>query len=99
MLDGGSLAYPGSGDFLYAFKGNNTTDFWRYSITNNTWITLTSTPQKVWFGGSLSSQGGDSIYALRGGNTVGFWRFILPSFVSHWKFDETSGTTASDSTD
>ncbi len=34
---GASLVYPGTGDYIYATRGNNTLLFWRYSISGNTW--------------------------------------------------------------
>jgi hypothetical protein len=37
VSNGGSLAYPGSGDYLYAVRGAGTASFWRYSISGNTW--------------------------------------------------------------
>ncbi|MEK6901623.1 MAG: CARDB domain-containing protein, partial [Nanoarchaeota archaeon] len=78
---GGSLAYPGSGNFLYALKGGNTTSFWRYSISDNSWQSLATTPTAVDRGGSLISTGGDFLYALRGNSTNDFWRYSISSNV------------------
>ena len=33
----GALAYPGSGDYLYAVRGSSTATAWRYSISGNSW--------------------------------------------------------------
>ncbi|MBP7740572.1 hypothetical protein KA089_00120 [Candidatus Woesebacteria bacterium] len=35
--NGAALTYPGSGDYIYATRGNATTGFWRYSISGNSW--------------------------------------------------------------
>ena len=41
---GGSLSYPGFGDYLYATRGNGGSEFYRYSIRNNVWTTLAELP-------------------------------------------------------
>ena len=73
--NGGSLAWTG-GDYIYAFRGGGTTDFWRYSISGNSWATMASWPS-VSSGGSLAWDGGDNIFALCGGGTTGFWRYSI----------------------
>jgi len=54
--DGGSLLYPGYGDYIYALKGGDDgaggggspgDDFWRYSISNDSWEILPSIPAGV----------------------------------------------------
>jgi fimbrial isopeptide formation D2 family protein len=54
--DGGSMVYPGSGDYIYVIKGGDDTGsgggspgyaFWRYKISNNTWETLDNLPVGV----------------------------------------------------
>lgn len=71
---GASIVYPGSGDYLYVLKGNNTTEFYRYSISGNSWTTLAVTPGTVRMGGSMTMIGTD-IYAFRGNNTADFYRY------------------------
>jgi hypothetical protein len=73
---GGALtAY---GDFVYAFKGGNTNEFWAYNTIDDTWIQQTSidisTGKKIKTGGALVAAG-DYIYALKGGNTKEFWMY------------------------
>src|SRR3989338_9661638 len=75
---GGSLVYPGSGDTIYAFRGNNTTTFWAYSIANNTWETKAAAPAPVYDGGALAYPGsGDTIYAFGGNLTTTFWAYSI----------------------
>jgi predicted CXXCH cytochrome family protein len=79
---GGSLYYPGFGDFIYALRGAGTNALWRYSISTNTWVLLTTplppaAPAAVGAGGSLAWAGGDYLYAFRGGGTSDFWRYQL----------------------
>ena len=72
---GGALAYAG-GDDIYATRGANSTNFWGYSISGNSWSSLTGTSANVGAGGALTPDGGDTIYALRG-NSTGFWRYSI----------------------
>lgn len=69
---GGALNYPGSGDYIFALIGGNTTQSWRYSISGNSWTQLTAIPGGVQTGGSLTNIGAD-LYAFRGGDTADFW--------------------------
>jgi hypothetical protein len=53
--DGGSLAYPGFGDYIYALKGGSdppggsvpADNFWRYSIPDDNWEILQPIPDGV----------------------------------------------------
>lgn len=71
---GASIVYPGSGDYLYVLKGNNTTEFYRYSISGNSWTTLASAPATVQAGGSMTMIG-NNIYAFRGNGSTAFYRY------------------------
>jgi len=70
------LVYTG-GDYLYAIHTDNSTKFWRYSISTNSWTSMTSTPDTVQWGASLVYTGGDYIYAFRGRDTTDFWRYSI----------------------
>ncbi len=52
VRNGGSLAYAGG--FVYGLRGDNSPDFWRYSVAGNTWSTRADTPADVNGGGSLN---------------------------------------------
>ena len=78
VAQGGRLVYPGSGDTIYAFRGNTTTTFWGYSIANNIWAALAAAPATVQSGGSLVYPGsGDTIYAFGGNLTTSFWAYSV----------------------
>jgi hypothetical protein len=73
---GGALAYPG-GDRIYVLRGDNSRDFWYYSISGDSWGSLASTPGNVRQGGALVYGGGNFLYALRGNNQNDFWRYNI----------------------
>ena len=69
---GASLAYIG-GNYIYALRGNST-DFLRYSVTMDSWTTLTAAPGKSWARAEIvftHSEGGFTPQ----GNSTAFWEF------------------------
>ena len=62
---GGAIAYD-NGNYIYAFNGTNTRNFWRYNISGNSWSSLANIPGNVGAGGSLVSDKGNYIYAFNG---------------------------------
>jgi len=85
--DGSDGAYynPGTGmDYIYALKGGNTCELWKYDISGGTWTELDPMPEvgttgkkkRVKAGGSLVSNGDGAFFALKGGKTMEFWRFF-----------------------
>jgi hypothetical protein len=74
-------------NFVYALRGGGTADFWQYSITENSWTTLASTPAPVDDGGAMIQvhsfdvcaprDSGFALAALRGGNTQDFWLYDI----------------------
>lgn len=88
---GGSLTYDGSD--IYALRGKDSKDFWKYDITSNTWSPIADTPDKVKEGGSLTYDG-NGIYTLRGKDTKSFWKYGLPSIIwtnTAWEAKSSSG--------
>jgi type II secretory pathway pseudopilin PulG len=78
---GGAMVYPGAGDYIYAFRGDDTDDTWRYSITANTWSTdnnhFAEAPGTVNSGGAMVCVGNDYIYAFRADATADFWAYRI----------------------
>jgi hypothetical protein len=72
---GSALAYPGSGDFIYAIPGGGGTFCYKYSISGNAWDTLRTTP-KLGNGAGLACMG-DSIYLLRATGNSSFSKFYV----------------------
>jgi hypothetical protein len=72
-----------AGGYLYAFKGNNTYEFYRYNIATNTWETKESLPaynpdgrkRGVKKGSSLTLGPDHLLYATKGNNTLWFWQY------------------------
>lgn len=68
----------GAQHYLYAFRGTNTTTFWRYDTATGEWSAMASAPTNVQVGGGLAYTG-SFIYALAGGDSKSFWRYDIPS--------------------
>jgi hypothetical protein len=80
--DGGGAAwYSGA---LYALKGGNTQEFWKYLPTGDSWTELDTMPafgstgrkKKVWYGGDIAGFGEGAFFALKGNKTVECWRYV-----------------------
>lgn len=74
---------------LYALKGGNTCEFYRYAIDGDSWIGLESMPaigrsgrkKKVKDGGAIVAYGDSVFFALKGGGTAECWRYRLSAPV------------------
>ncbi|MBN1367754.1 MAG: hypothetical protein JW967_07495 [Dehalococcoidales bacterium] len=73
---GGALAYDGN-NYIYALRGNNSSSFYRYSISGNSWSSMANTPANFGVDGDLVYDGSNYIYALRGANTNEFYRYSI----------------------
>ncbi len=81
--DGGSGACYGGA--LYALKGGNTQEFWRYRIQSDSWQQMDTMPafgsshrrKKVKAGGDITNFGNGAFFALKGNKTIEFWRYVL----------------------
>jgi N-acetylneuraminic acid mutarotase len=68
---------------IYAFKGGNTTEFWRYFPHGDTWKKLDDIPlmgmtgarKKVKAGGALASFPGMGLFAFKGNKSLEFWNY------------------------
>jgi len=73
---------------IYAFKGNNTLEFWRYQVASNSWSQLEDYPasgtnRKIKGGaGLVFVPGQNRVYGNRGGNTNDFYAYDVTS--SSW---------------
>jgi hypothetical protein len=85
VKDGAALTFAG-GDTIYAFKGGNTWQFYRYDIARDTWyeelpIGLGPSLKRVKRGGALAwCPTQRRVYAFKGNRTWEFWYFIPPPF-------------------
>jgi hypothetical protein len=81
--DGSSAAWDSC--VLYAVKGGNTQDFWRFDAAGDSWTALDTIPTvgtsgrrvKVKEGADLATFGQGVVYLLKGGRTCEFWRYAL----------------------
>ncbi|MEO0110260.1 MAG: SBBP repeat-containing protein, partial [candidate division WOR-3 bacterium] len=66
------------GNRIYAFKGNNTKEFWSFDPATK-WAGLETIPKmpdkKYVKGGGLCTWGDGTIYALKGNNTTSIWKY------------------------
>ena len=87
--DGGSGAWH-NGE-IYALKGGNTQQFWKYTPSSDSWTELDTVPnygstgrkKRVKYGADIVCING-TFYALKGNKTLEFWRYVLPP--SDWYF-------------
>ncbi len=85
---GGALV--SDGNYLYAFRGNKSNEFYKYSIDDNKWILVESIPfgrkpnnpmhinrKQVGNGASLCFDGVNTIYATKGAGTRELWAYNI----------------------
>ena len=83
VKDGAALTIQGD-SLVYAFKGNNTLEFYKYNIGRDSWAVAETIPyqgrttrKRVKAGSGLAADTGRSIYALKGNNSLDFWRYTV----------------------
>ena len=81
---GGSLYYPGSGDYLYATRGVGTTTFWRYTISTKTWeqsvggVPIQNLPNEVLISyGSRMVGSGNDIFVTTGSGVKRLFKYSI----------------------
>ncbi|MEO0049710.1 MAG: right-handed parallel beta-helix repeat-containing protein [candidate division WOR-3 bacterium] len=98
--DGADAAYYN--EFIYALKGGNTVEFWKYDIAGNTWTELDPMPEigssgrrkMVKNGGALVCADDGLFYAFKGGKTAEFWRYFEAAVMLPAAAPERSGVMA-----
>ncbi|MFZ1754372.1 MAG: hypothetical protein WBO46_11505, partial [Caldilineaceae bacterium] len=76
-----ALLGTGSGSataqYIYALRGANTTNLWRYDLTGGSWLTSLSAPPGTIGLGSGMTIAGSTLYALEGKMNNGFYRYDI----------------------
>ncbi|UCD21269.1 MAG: hypothetical protein JSW08_01865 [archaeon] len=83
--DGGSAVKVGNN--IYALKGGNTQEFWKYDVGDSSWTELDTVPaygstgrkKRVKYGADLVEMGG-FFYTAKGNKTAEFWRCVPSVF-------------------
>ncbi len=86
--DGGSAAWLDGK--IYAFKGGNTVEFWKYSPDGDSWgekeqiplIGSTGKKKKVKAGAALAGIPGMAVFGFKGNKSFEFWRYVPATMVA-----------------
>lgn len=62
-------------DEIFVTRDGNTSSFYKYDISANSWSTLTNTPQTTRYVGSVYNSADDYIYVFRGNSQYDFWKY------------------------
>jgi hypothetical protein len=83
IKDGGALTFAAD-SLIYAFKGNNTQEFYRYNVHRDSWYEAETIPynsrtarKRVKAGAQLAADTAGAVWALKGNNTFDLWRYRI----------------------
>lgn len=74
---GVNAVYDETSNKLYLLQASNSTVFYAYGLSTDTWETLAAAPATVNYGGGLVAGPDGYLYASRGGGTTDFWRYSI----------------------
>jgi len=99
VYNDGFLVDGGDGNF-YAARGENDTDFYKYSVGGDSWSTLDDTPARIYAGGGAESNGSNKIFMITGSGTGsyqdGLYTYVMETANSSF---EGTGTYTSQTHD
>jgi hypothetical protein len=72
-----SMIRNGTEDAVYILQANNTTSFYKYSVSTNTWTTLATVPGAVNSGSSMIRNSSDNDIYVTGGVGTGFYKYSI----------------------
>ena len=72
------LVWKNISPIIYATLGSGSTTFQQYTVSNNTWNSLTNTPGTISNGGAAAKDNLSYFYVLRGGGQTNFYRYSIP---------------------
>mgnify|MGYP002401972929 CR=1 FL=1 len=64
----GSMVYDANSNSIFVIAGNNTTNFYRYNVSSNTWSVMANLPAQSLLGSAMVTHDG-KIYTARGSTT------------------------------
>jgi len=70
---------------IYALKGGNTQEFWKYLASGDSWTELETIPQygttgkrkRVKAGADMAAYGQGAFFTTKGNKTLEFWRYVI----------------------
>ncbi len=68
---------------IYSTKGQSTNQFYRFSVSGNTWVRLADIPGTISSGSALIDGQDGYLYLTRGGNTSDYYRYSIA--VGTWE--------------
>ncbi|MFA5853872.1 MAG: peptidoglycan-binding protein [Patescibacteria group bacterium] len=74
---GASMIRNGADDDIYVLQGNSTANFYRHSISSNSWTTLAPLPATMFGGVMIRNGADDDIYVLLGSNSTSLYRYSI----------------------
>jgi len=101
IMNGGTLTYPGSGDYIYATRGGVSRLFYQYSISGNTWsdVAVADLPDdaEAAYGARLVTDG-TNLYYITGTGIAQILKYTVAtdtwSVLSSLPFSPYAGTDA-----
>ncbi len=85
-----SVAYVSSSNKLYVFRGNDSTTFYEYDISSDTWSTKHAAPGNVRIGGGVVEGPEGYLYGMSGNNNTSFWRYDITNDT--WSDEDAADT-------
>jgi hypothetical protein len=87
----GHLVFDGAHMWLYALKGGNTQEFWKYFVTGDSWQELETLPaygstqkkKKVKAGADIVADDDGVLYATKGNKCNEMWRYQPTAYSLH----------------
>jgi hypothetical protein len=76
-------------DYLYACRGANTDECWRYDISGDSWAVIEDSPAQIYLGGSAASDGAGKMLMIAGPGTStfndGLYTYVMQTDITSFE--------------